>query len=127
MYRGPARRHWTAWVLGVAVAILALVVVLILLGGMGAFGGPRLRGPLFGFWGGFLLLFLFVWVAFFLVRVAFWSSRRARWAEGRDRRYGGPGPAVEIVRQRYARGEISREQFDQVMTDLTRRHPPPGS
>jgi len=111
-------------ILGVSVAIVVLVAVLLLLGVSNATGGGRIRGPFFGLWGGFLLLFLILWVAFFLVRVAFWTGRRARYGAGP--RYGGPNHAVAIVRQRYARGEITREQYDQLMTDLARRHYPPG-
>jgi len=31
---------------------------------------------------------------------------------------GGSMDAEEIVRQRYARGEITKEQFDQMLSDL---------
>lgn len=72
--------------------------------------------------GGFLGVLLIVWAVFLAVRIAWWTSRLAR---------GGPGgawggrhdPALFIARRRYARGEITREQYDQIVSDLRR---PPG-
>ena len=127
-YGGPpgTRRRSVRWiVLGVGLAILAVLVVVLLLLVTGtvtlAGGGPR---PVFGFWGGFLLLFLIVWVSFFVLRMAIWTGR------GRGGYYGRTGrprdPAIMVARQRYARGEITREQYDQIMTDLTRRGRGPG-
>ena len=102
------------------VAILLIVGLLVYTGSLGLGAGPR---PYYGYWGGFFLLILLLWVSFFLIRMAFWSSRGAR------RQYyrqpygpgGGRDPAVMVARQRYARGEITREQYDQIMTDLERR------
>ena len=65
----------------------------------------------FGFLGIILLLFIIFWVA----RWWFWSwngGRRA-YREHRD-------PADEILRERYAKGEITKEQFEQMMQDLKR-------
>ena len=77
----------------------------------------------FPFGGGFLGLFLIFWGMLFLVRIAFWASRGGRYG-------GGPGggarrfdPAILEARRRYARGEITREQFEQIVADLRR---PPG-
>jgi uncharacterized membrane protein len=120
---GRTTRQWVA--LGAGLAIIAVVVILLVLLYTGvlstASGGPR---PYFGFWGGFFLLFVLVWVSFFILRVAFWTSRSQRGY------YAHPGrvrdPAVMAARQRYARGEITREQYDQIMTDLGRRGRGPG-
>ena len=51
------------------------------------------------FWGGIIVLIV-------------WAIRQ--FSEGR----GGGGNAVEIARGRYARSEISREEFDQIRRDL---------
>ncbi len=51
------------------------------------------------FWGGIIALII-------------WAIRQ--FSEGR----GGGGSAIEIARGRYARGEISREEFDQIRRDL---------
>jgi len=106
------------------VAILATVALLLVTGTIGFGGAPR---PYDGYWGGFFLLFLLLWVSFFVIRMAFWSSR-SRSPYYRSQYRGGMGrdPAVMAARQRYARGEITREQFDQIMTDLGRRGRGPG-
>jgi uncharacterized membrane protein len=83
-----------------------------------------LRSPFgFPYDGGLLGIFLVLWGSVMLVRVAVGSARRARWDGGppAGRRF---DPAVVAARQRYARGEISREQFLQIVQDL--RRPPPG-
>jgi uncharacterized membrane protein len=120
----PGRPAWFWAVLGGGIALVVVIVVVFVLlanGVIGNVGGPR---PLFGFWGAFLLLFLLVWVGFFVLRIALWSGRRG-YGYGRP-----PGmrrdPAVMAARQRYARGEITREQYDQIMTDLGRRGRGPG-
>ncbi len=124
----PARRGRPTWwwiVLGVGVALLAVLVTLLVLVYTGALGfGPTGSRPLGGYWGSFFLIFLLVWVAFFVLRIALWTGRRRAY-------YGGPrGPpgdrAVMIARRRYARGEITREQFDQIMADLQRQGRGPG-
>jgi len=51
------------------------------------------------FWGG-------------IIAVIIWAIRQ--FSEGR----GGGGSAIEIARDRYARGDISREEFDQIRRDL---------
>jgi putative membrane protein len=124
----PPRRRPRVWIVAAvalaAVAIIGVVLLLYLDGYLGP--APYGSHPYFGFLGGFLLLFLFVWLGFFLLRVTFWTAR----TQGRYGGYGGPrrgpDPAVMVARQRYARGEITREQFDQIMTDLGRRGRGPG-
>jgi uncharacterized membrane protein len=124
---GPPRWRWVVMGAGIALVVIVIVVVLLLANGTIGSGGTGPR-PLFGFYGGFLLLLLLLMVGFFVIRVAFWSSRRGRGYYGRP--YGPPGmrrdPAVMAARQRYARGEITREQYDQIMTDLGRRGRGPG-
>ena len=124
----PSRRGRPTWwwvVLGVGLALLAVLVALLVLVYTGAFGlGPSGPRPLWGYWGGFFLIFLLVWVSFFVLRIALWTGRRRGYYGGaanlpRDR-------AVMIARRRYARGEITREQFDQIMTDLQRQGRGPG-
>lgn len=70
---------------------------------------------LFFFPFGILLFFLIVFV---IVRLIFqpWGQgyRRAYWRHRSE--------AAEIVKARYARGEITKEQFDQMMRDLE-QHP----
>jgi len=62
--------------------------------------------------------FIFFFVIFFVVRGLFWGWG---WRGGYSRGYWrghGYGDATEILRQRYARGEINKDQFDQMMRDL---------
>ncbi len=83
-----------------------------------------LRGaPSFPLDGGLLAIFLILWGSMMLVRAALVGARMNRWAGGPPpgRRF---DPAILAARERYARGEISREQFQQVVQDL--RRPPPG-
>jgi uncharacterized membrane protein len=124
----PSPRRSRGWlVAAIALAAVALIGVLVLLYFDGVFGpapyGARPYVPVFG---GFLLLVLVVWLGFFLLRVAFWGARTQGRYGGYGPRRHGPDPAVMIARQRYARGEISREQYDQIMTDLGRRGRGPG-
>jgi uncharacterized membrane protein len=119
------RRRWRtvrAVFLGIALAILAVGIVILVIGfAPGALG---LRPGVLGwrFAGGLLGLFLVFWGALMLVRLAFWAGRARAFGVG------GPPPhrfdaAVLTARQRYARGEITREQFQQIVSDLRR---PPG-
>ncbi|MCI4366614.1 MAG: SHOCT domain-containing protein [Thermoplasmata archaeon] len=110
---GPHHHGWIA-------PFIALGFVVVLFGGIflwSSFVGP---GPMGGYapraWFffpfGFLIL---LFVLFMGVRVLFWS---ARWGGRRGERYG----ATEILRARYARGEITREQFLQMQRDLADSH-----
>jgi putative membrane protein len=74
--------------------------------------------PMWGAWGvGMLVVMLTFWV---LVIVALFAGIRWLIHLGRE-----PGreprrdPAVEILRERYARGEIGKEEFDAKKRDLT--------
>jgi putative membrane protein len=71
--------------------------------------------PVFGWWFFFPFGFFFIFfILFFVGRFIFWP-----WGWGWRRRYWyGYGDAREILRQRYARGEITKEQFDQMTRDL---------
>jgi len=123
----PRRTYWVPIIIGVLFALVAVVILLILFFPT-AFGFSAPSEPYRYGVGGLFVVFFVVIVLFFIVRVAFWSTRASRYAQ--RSRGGGPGgeygpnrPAM-IARMRYARGEITREQYDQIMQDLRR---PPGS
>jgi putative membrane protein len=102
------------WLLPVVGAVLVAVLVLGLLAwtvlpGPGPMGGSYGHMWFFFPFGFFFLIF----VLFMIVRIAFWSTRGSRYA-GRGRRF---GPRA-ILQARYARGEITRDQFLQMQRDL---------
>ena len=86
--------------IGLIVALVLLYVYLI-----------GFRGRYFP--GEFLVILVVIFLGLFVVRMLFWRSRRKYW---REKRRG--NEAMRILRERYARGEITKEQFDQTMHDL---------
>jgi putative membrane protein len=62
--------------------------------------------PIFG-------IIFFVWIFGWAFSWVWWPSRRYY-----RRRYWYGDDAREILRQRYARGEITKDQFEQMMRDL---------
>jgi len=107
-------------VLGISLALVAVVAFFVIWQWQTYSSSDH--GRFFWPFGGLLLVFLVLWVAFFAVRMAWWTSRARRWQGAGP---GGPyrDRAVMIARARYARGEITREQYDRIMTDLSRRPP----
>jgi len=66
-------------------------------------------------WGGFVFQF-FLWIG--IIALALWAIVRFSSVgnNGRDRE--GGESAMDILRQRYARGEIDREEFEEKRRDL---------
>lgn len=121
----PSGVRWLTVVIAVLLIGTALVVLLVLF-------FPTVWGlPVPSYSNGYLpfggLLFVLI-VVFFVVRVAFWGVRAGRYGTYRrpyaPGRYGPNRPAM-IARLRYARGEITKEQYDRIMEDLNRPLPPP--
>ena len=67
-------------------------------------------------WGGMVFQF-FLWIA--VVALALWAIIRFSSVgnSGRQQQEGGES-AMDILRQRYARGEIDREEFEEKKSDL---------
>jgi putative membrane protein len=65
---------------------------------------------------GWWMLFGSVWFVFLWVAMI-WLI--ARLMGPRDEGRGREDSAIEIARRRYARGEITREEFEQIRRDLT--------
>jgi uncharacterized membrane protein len=127
-YRSPPpRTRWVPIVIGLLFAVVAVVILLILFFPT-AFGFSAPSGPYRYGLGGVFVLFFVVIVLFFIVRVAFWSMRASRYSPrsrgGGPAAYAGPNRPAMIARMRYARGEITREQYEQILQDLRR---PPGT
>ncbi len=105
--------------LWIIVAIATIAIVFFVGAVLAHYYYPAGMMPYYGYgypWGGWWFfpfgLFFFLIFLFFIFRVAFWGGgwRRRYWY--------GYGDAHEILRQRYARGEITKEQFDQMTRDL---------
>jgi putative membrane protein len=100
---GGGWRFWPLFPLAFLGAFLLLVVLAWELGASGRWGGPA---PYF--WPIFPLGFFLLFFAFFLtLRFAFWGRG---WG-GRAGHWGGPYSAEAVLRHRYARGEISEQEF----------------
>ena len=80
-----------------------------------AFGSPQGPNgpwfPFFGFWA-----FLWIFILFGALRWFLWPRWGYGWGYGRG--YGWGGSPRTIVLERYARGEITKDQLDQMMRDL---------
>lgn len=72
-------------------------------------------GSWFG-WGGMIIGFIF-WVLaiIFIVAIIRWAVRG-----GRHSRWEGEDSAIEILKERYAKGEIKKEEFEEKMKDLVK-------
>ena len=113
------RRALMGWVIGgLVILLLAGLFVVPFLYGLPA--RPYVYYPFFLFPFGFLIV---LFVVFFAARFLFWGMGwgwgwRGGYSRGYWRGQGYYGDATEILRQRYAKGEISKDQFDQMMRDL---------
>jgi putative membrane protein len=68
----------------------------------------------FGWWGFGAVFMVLFWGLFIVGLVAL-----VRWlAAGSSPRQAGKNTAADIVRERYARGEIDRQEYEQKMHDL---------
>jgi len=101
---------------------------LLLLIGVAVLVGAVVRatiGPTAGFGGFFFFPFGFFFFLFFLFFVFGWFRW---WGWGGWRGYpmmwGYHDSAAEILRRRYARGEISKDQFDQMIRDIEQSRAP---
>ncbi len=63
---------------------------------------------------GMIAMVLFIVMIWMAVRYAYWGSYGHRGAYYKS----GPTGALEILRERYAKGEITKEQYDQMLRDL---------
>ncbi|MCI4318149.1 MAG: SHOCT domain-containing protein [Thermoplasmata archaeon] len=117
--------HWISIGIAIMLAFIGLAVLLSVAfpGGMMHNGGP---GFMVGWgWGwvwGIFWLIIFLWIIGWLIRGAMWTGGAWGYHASRHyRRYNGWDPASQILRERYARGELNRDQFDQMMRDLETR------
>ncbi len=110
-----------ALVAGALLGLLLLVGLPLLWGGLmmwGMMGGMMGSGMMGGWWAGANPWWGVLSVAFWLLMLAgvallvVWAIRQIRPDQAGSRR------ALEILKERYARGEITREQYEQMRRDL---------
>jgi len=79
---------------------------------------PNMMGGLFGGWGivGMILMFVF-WALIItgIILLIVWIVRRVSYP-GRD--LSRTDKAMEILKERYARGEINKEDFEKMKKDI---------
>lgn len=84
-------------------------------GGMMGWGGYGGYGMGMGILGGLFMLLFWGLIILGLVLVVRWL-----WDQGRPGTGGGTGESpMDILKRRYARGEIAKEEFEQIKRDLT--------
>lgn len=126
-YYGRSGRRPMSWLLLPLLAVAAIVLILmgvsLYFRGLGPspystvpYPGWWFGWPFFGF--GWVFIPLFFILLFFGFRWFFWGG----WGPGWYGRY--CDPAMEALRERYARGEITNEQFHEMARSL---HDEPGA
>jgi putative membrane protein len=110
-------RNAFAWVIVALAAVTVIVFVATLVARSYPYTPTMPYGDtFFGWWFFPFGFFFFLIFLFFIFRVAIWG-----WGGGwgwRHRYFYRYGDAREILRQRYASGEITKDQFEQMMRDL---------
>ena len=111
----------------IAAAVIAVVVILIAVFaylsstnpyGYGGYGG---YGGMMGGFGGISMLFIMPIGLIILVIVGYAIWRGFGWGGDHYGHYSSSGErenAMEILRQRYAKGEISKDQYEQMKRDI---------
>jgi putative membrane protein len=102
------------------VPVIALVAIAATAIGLSAYyhpvapsGAPYYWWPFFGF--GWFFIIPVIFLVFFGFRLFFWEA----WGWGYWGRYGRyHDSALETLRERFARGEITKEQFDEMARTL---------
>jgi putative membrane protein len=82
--------------------------------GCGPWGGMWGWGP---WWWGLVMLVFWILILIGLVLLIIWLIRQFTQASGAGGR-SGTNRALEILQERYARGEITREEYEAMRRDL---------
>jgi len=67
---------------------------------------------------GLLFLFIFIWIIVWFARSIGWMSRSYRYSSRNRWTWWDHDEALQILRERYARGEITKERYDRMREDL---------
>ncbi|RJQ55945.1 MAG: SHOCT domain-containing protein [Actinobacteria bacterium] len=84
--------------------------------GYGYGPGGMMGGYGFGLLGGLLMMLFFLLIVVGGVLLVIWLVRQSSQRPGPS--MGGADRALVIARERYAKGEISKEEFDKIERDL---------
>jgi putative membrane protein len=130
MERNYNRKFPTTIIAIIAIAIAAAVILMAVFAYFASrnpyYGYNGYYGGMMGGFGGFGMLFMIPIGLIVLLVIGYAIWRGFGWGggccgSGHNRHYNSYGDrenAMEILRQRYAKGEISKEQFDQMRKDL---------
>jgi putative membrane protein len=126
-------RKFPTTIIGIIAVVIAVAVIVMAVFaysssrnpnyGYGGYGG---YGGMMGGFGGYWMLFMIPIGLIVLVIIGYVIWRAVGWGggccenghNGHYNSYGARENAMEIIRQRYARGEISKEQYEQMKKDI---------
>jgi putative membrane protein len=80
---------------------------------------PNMMSGIFGGWGIIGMIFMFIFWALLItgiILLVIWLVRRASYASKDLSR---KNDAIDILKERYARGEISKEDFERMKRDIS--------
>ena len=129
---GNGRRQTRHWI-GIGFLVIFAVLVASMIYFMFTYGSSIMPGtatstPYYWFPFGWIWVFFVFFLIFGLLRFAIWGPRW--WWGGYGYRhsgsYGRQNEAFHILRERYARGEITKEQYESMMRDLYQQPPQPA-
>jgi putative membrane protein len=116
------RRIFVAWGIFGLIVLIGISIIASLL-----FFGLRTSGTFYPFFPAFFFPFHFGWLGgifiilvFFLIARWFFLPWRNGNTSGSYRQHSDDNSARNILKERYAKGEITKEQFEQMMLDLKR-------
>lgn len=111
MFDDNGGTHGMKWIMlafGMVCVVIGIIVVGFLLRSF-IFGSMPTS---FGWIWTLLGIFFFLWILSWIFRLVMWHSHGGRMRGDR---------ATEILRRRYARGDITKAQFDKMMQDLQKK------
>lgn len=79
---------------------------------------PNMMGGLFGGWGIVWIIFIFIFIAAIITGIILlivWLVKRAGYSGYPQEKQ---GSALDILKERYARGEITREEYESIKKDI---------
>ncbi len=128
MERENDRRFPTS-IIAIIAVVIAVVFIIVAIFAFSAsrnpyYGYGGYYGGMMGGFGGYWMLFMIPIGLIVLVVIGYIVWRAVNWGGGccgggHYGHYGDRENAMEILRQRYARGEISKDQYEQMKRDIT--------